>query len=230
MEEMILHSGRNLIRLVEREGKMVVEKRFHRPNLVQKIVYTFFQPTKAYRAFHHGEELIKRGFDTPRPISYLETRKCGFIDYCYYTCEKTSLPPIEELTDRDDWNKDLAHDFAHFVARLHEHGVLHHDLNDTNTLYLKEDDGYSFSVIDINRMTFFPMGKEIPLKICLDNLTRFTGRMDLFEFVVREYAKARQLDEESTTLLGIKIKAAHDRNWYRRKRFTGFLKSLFLKH
>lgn len=198
--------------------------------MVQKIVYTFFRTTKAYRAFHNGEELIKRGFDTPRPISFLETKKFGLIDYCYYTCEKTDLPPIEELTDRSDWNKELAHDFAHYVAKLHEKGVLHHDLNNTNTLYNKENNIYSFCVIDINRMTFYPLGKDIPLKKCLDNLTRFTGRMDLFEFVIRNYARARGLDEESVTKMGINIKTTHDKNWYRRKRFTHFFKSLFTKH
>ena len=255
-EGKVIFAGRNVIKLMEVDGENVVVKRFRRPGLLQKIVYTFFRKTKAYRAFHNGEELIKRGFVTPKPIRYIETRRYGLIDYCYYITSTDFNPPIEDLTDRDDWDHALSADFGRFVAQLHSKGILHHDLNDTNVrfalrqaqepsssglskpviptsvsdgVYLKEFKGpesFTFSLIDINRMSFYPLGKEIPLTVCLDNLTRFTGRYDLFEYVVREYAKARKLDEESTAALALKIKTRHDRNWYRRKRFTGYLKRL----
>ena len=237
-EGKVIFAGRNVIKLMELDGEEVVVKRFRRPNFIQKIIYTFFRKTKAYRAFHNGEELIKRDFITPNPIKYIETRRCGLIDYCYYITGTDFNPPIEDLTDRDDWNIVLATDFGRFVAQLHNKGILHHDLNDTNVRFIlrlaqkldsDSSDGsesFDFSLIDINRMTFYPLDKEIPLNICLDNLTRFTGRYDLFEYVVREYAKARGLDIESTVALALKIKTKHDRNWYRRKRFTGFLKRL----
>ena len=245
-EGRVIFAGRNVIKLMEMDGEKVVVKRFRRPNIMQKIVYTFFRKTKAYRAFHNGEELIRRGFATPKPIKYIETRRYGLIDYCYYITGTDFNPPIEDLTDRDDWDSAMAAAFGRFVAQLHSKGVLHHDLNDTNVrfiLRLAQEMGYegyessegserfTFSLIDINRMTFYPLDKEIPLRVCLDNLTRFTGRYDLFEYVVREYAKTRGLDIEATAALALKIKTKHDRNWRRRKRFTGFFKRLFgLRH
>lgn len=223
-----IHAGRNVIKLIDTEEGEIVVKRFRKPDFLQKIIYTFFRKTKAFRAYRNGNELIKRGFSTPQPISYIETKKCGFIDYCYYVCGIDNNPPIEDLTDRNDWDRELAADFAVFVAKLHSKGILHHDLNDTNVLYNKDKEGrFSFSLIDINRMRFYPLGKDVPLKECLDNLTRFTGRIDLFQYVVEQYAKERNLDIESTVKVGLKIKTVHDRNWYRRKRFTNKLKKLF---
>lgn len=214
-EGKVIFAGRNTIKLIEIDGRELVVKRFRRPNLIQKIVYTWFKKTKAYRSYNNAKELINRGFDTPKPVEYVETHRLGLVDYCYYVCERTDNPPIEDLTDRDDWSHELALAFAGYAAELHEKGVLHHDLNDTNVLY---DADFRFSLIDLNRMCFYPLGTELPLEVCLDNLTRFTGRMDLFEFVVREYAKVRGLDIEETTQRALAIKRRHDRNWYRRKR------------
>ena len=50
----VLFSGRNEIRLVNIDGEDVVVKRFKRPNLFQKIIYTFFRKNKAYKSYHNG--------------------------------------------------------------------------------------------------------------------------------------------------------------------------------
>lgn len=224
----VIFAGRNMIKKMVVDGESVIVKRFKRPNFIQKIIYTFFRKTKAYRAYHNGVELEKRGVNTPRAIEFVETRRWGLTDYCYYITGEMNYPPLEDWTDRDDWDEEVAREFAGFAAELHEKGVLHWDLNDTNVRVRKENNGrISFSVIDINRMEFYAEGKVIPVKICMDNLTRFTGRMDLFEFVVREYAKARGMDEKSTLSLGVEIKEKHDRAWRRRKRVTGWFKKLF---
>lgn len=254
-EGSVLYSGRNTIKLINIDGKDVVVKRFKKPSFFQKIVYTFFRKNKAYRSYYNAIALQGRGVDTPKPIKYIETKKCGLTDYCYYISEYLPLPPMEDWSDRDDWDKDLAVQFARFVAYLHTQGILHHDLNDTNVRYdpslldsletvhypLPIDEtsfsnrNYSlllkhvplFTLIDINRMDFYPTGTEVPFKKGLDNLTRFTGRMDLFEFVVREYARVLRLPIEETVEQAIRIKKKHDKNWVRRKRFTGFFKQLF---
>lgn len=78
----------------------------------------------------------------------------------------------------------MASDFARFVNRLHQKGIVDLDLNSSNIFYQIQDDGhYRFSPIDINRMKFYK--GYPPLKICVENLMSFTGRIDLFEFVIR---------------------------------------------
>jgi hypothetical protein len=76
---------------------------------------------------------------------------------------------------------------------------------------------YSFSVIDINRVRFFPKGKQISRKDCFDNLTRFISRMDLFEYIIRYYVQKRGWDCETAVKEAIAIKKLHDKQWQRRK-------------
>lgn len=54
------------------------------------------------------------------------------------------------------------------------------------------------------------------MKECVENLTRFTGRMDVFELVAREYVKVRGL-EESQVQNFMDGKAEHDWRWKKRK-------------
>ncbi|MDO5447314.1 MAG: lipopolysaccharide kinase InaA family protein [Prevotellaceae bacterium] len=211
----VIFNGRNTIKAFNVDGHEVVVKRFQRPNYVKKIIYTFFRKSKAYRSYFNAKELVKRGISTPAPIEYIETKRFGLLDYCYYVCERNDDPPIEDLIDRDDWNHELAAALAVFAAKLHQKGVLHKDFNDTNIRYDKD---FNFSLIDLNRMAIYPEGAEIPLNICLDNLTRFTGRIDLFEYVAREYAACRGLDVDATAKLALSIKNRHDKAWRIRKR------------
>ncbi|MBD9300354.1 MAG: hypothetical protein EGS41_10505 [Prevotella sp.] len=114
----------------------------------------------------------------------------------------------------------MAEDYAHFVARLHQKGVIDIDLNSGNVFYRLQDDGhYTFSLIDINRMIFYADTEYPPLAECMENLTRFTGRMDVFEYVAREYVKARGMDEGMVQRF-VETKKTHDRNWKRRKAIT----------
>ena len=112
----------------------------------------------------------------------------------------------------------MAGDFARFVNRLHQKGIIDIDLNSGNVLYQPQADGhYTFSLIDINRMKFYT--GYPPMKECVENLTRFTGRMDVFELVAREYVKARGM-EESQIQYFMDGKAEHDRRWKTRKSIT----------
>lgn len=215
-------SGRNTIKVfkVEWGGKVqeVCVKRFKRPNAAQKIAYTFFRTTKAQRAFENAHELIRRGFDTPEPMAYVRTTRCGLVDYCYYVSATDYSPPIkEQLNDPEEFSKEVADGFARFAARLHENGILDIDLNSTNVLYSMQSDGTChFSLIDINRMRFMPEGSKLPIGECMENLTRFTGRYDLFRYVAERYVECRNLPAETVEQL-VNVKKIHDEKWRRRK-------------
>lgn len=215
----VVYNKRNTIKMVSSPYRSIAIKRFKKANLFQSIVYSFFRKSKAERAFLNAHELLKRGISTPQPLQYLNVKKCGMFSQGYYVSEVTTDTPLKPLfNDAEEFDKELATHFARFAAILHQKGILHHDLNSTNTLYRIEADGtYRFSVIDINRMDFYDKNEEIPLDKCIDNLTRFTGRMDLFEFVVREYARTRKLNEEEFTRKAIFAKTKHDEQWKRRK-------------
>lgn len=228
VEGTLLYKGRNTIKRFDDGGVPYVVKRFRRPMFVQRVVYTFFRPGKARRAYHYGLRLKQLGFATPEIIAYLETRSGGLLDQSYYICRVDDAPPIcERLNDPEEFDRMMAADLARMLANLHQKGVLHGDFNSTNVLYRPQDDGhYAFSLIDNNRMRFC---KGVPsLADCMENMTRFTGRMDLFEFVAKEYVAARELPSSAVEQL-IAQKQRHDARWVRRKRFTGWLKKWFKK-
>lgn len=226
-EGYLLYSDRNVIRMFQHGDSDVVVKRFKRNGLVKKVIYTFFRKTKARRAYFNGVELLRRGISTPKPVAFMETYRHGLLRDCFYLCDVDNDTPIASAFDHDDWDRPLASAFGRFVALLQSRGVIDNDLNQTNVLFHGEEGNYHFSLIDINRMRFFPQGADILLHDRLENLTRFTGRYDLFEYVVREFALACGLDADKTAEEGLKIKTAHDQNRRRRKQFTGFFKKLF---
>ena len=223
----MLWDKRNKIKAFNVDGNVVVVKRFKQLNALQKLIYAL-RRHKALKAFANGMELRHRGFETPEPMACVELRCGPFLKDAFYLCGETSDQSVEARFDRPDWDRELATAFAHYAASLHEKGVLHNDLNDTNVLYAPlPDGGFRFAVIDINRMKFYPEGQRIPDHECIENLTRFTGRLDLFEHVIREYAKARGLDDEDWASKGVAQKRRHDRNWYRRKRLLHPMKKKY---
>lgn len=223
-EGKVLFTGRNSIKSYTLDPtdeilREVVVKRYKRPRFIQRLVYSFFRPTKAARAFRNAAELSRRGISTPCGIAYIEQKKYGIFTYGYFITSYNGAPPIaERLNDLPEFDRRLAADFAAFTAALHEKGILHHDLNSTNVRYHPCNDKYDFSVIDINRMKIYPAGTLPDRAACMENLTRFTGRMDLFEYVARCYIRARSWEENELDRM-LRVKRTHDRRWKRRKAF-----------
>lgn len=226
----VLYAKRNTIRRMTVGATAVVVKRFKRPHLAQALYYSTFGRSKARRAFLFGQELLRRGIDTPTPIAFVETKCCGILRQSYYICGEDNNLPIRTLLHRPEgFDRPLARAFAQFAATLHVKGVLHGDLNSTNTLYRQCDDGtYAFSVIDINRMKFYPADTLPPLDECLENLTRFTGDMQLFGIVAYFYADtmAQRFGIDRQTLIdkAVATKMRHDERWRKRKSFLKKLK------
>lgn len=219
----VVFRGRNFIKsfvvATAKEEVTVIVKRYKRPNIFQKIGYSFFRSTKACRAYENALELQRRGFSTPEPYGYIELREKGLIDYCYFISAVDDSHPIsEQLNDIQEFNHVLAADYALFVAQLHRQGIIDIDLNSGNVLYQPQADGsYTFSLIDINRMKFYT--GYPPLAECMENLTRFTGRMDVFEYVACKYVKIRGMGDDMMQRF-VDVKRVHDRNWKRRKAIT----------
>ena len=231
-------NGRNVLKVFEVVkghpvlGKVVV-KRFHARNIFQTIAYSTFTTSKAQRAFYNGLKLLECGLSTPEPIAYAEERNGGMLRYCYYLTAFTEAKSVRTALDVD-FNKPMAKSFAQFIAQLHQHGLVHHDLNFDNVLYQENQStlnskpstlNYHISVIDINRLTIHP-ANQLTLADCKDDFVRWTDRKDLLKYVVEEYAKARGLDLPSTLDEVMRLKAIHDRNWHRRKKLTHKLKHL----
>jgi tRNA A-37 threonylcarbamoyl transferase component Bud32 len=227
-EGTVLYSDRNTVKSFTSErGKLLVVKRFKKLSALQQCIYTFFRKNKAIRAFNNAAALRRRGISTPHEIACIEEYRCGLLRRTYFITEFTDARPIRErLIEPEQFDRELAAAFAEFVAELHRKQILHHDLNPTNVLYTPTEQGYQFSVIDINRVTFGNSKRPLPPKVCFENLTRFTGRMDLFDYVIQRYIAARRWNDDMR-IGALRIKARHDKAWRRRKSFLRRLKQGF---
>lgn len=223
-EGLSLYKGRNEVRLFNNGDMRLVVKRFKRHDAYKQVAYTFFRKNKARRAFENAGMIRARGFDTPVEIAYMEEVCCGLIKQVYYICEYTDMLPIRgELVEKEPYNAELAACYARFVAKMHAAGVLHRDLNSTNTLFRNDGTRYSFQVIDINRMTFYDGG--VPKAGRMENLTLLWRLTPVYMAVLRSYADASGWTEADIDR-AVEVKRRHDRRWDRRKQFTGMLKRL----
>ena len=194
----LVYDSRNRVARFIIDGKPMMVKRFKRVNAVQQVVYTFFRKTKAERAFLFAKEFLRRGIGTPQPVAYMEERHHGLFTTGYFV--SLEVPGTETsllLREVKDYPKDLAEAVARQVVLMHSKGILHGDLNLSNFLCTEDSPGhYHFTMIDTNRSHFCD---GMPTDdACLQNMVRLTHRRDLYEDLVRRYARQRGWAENHT--------------------------------
>ena len=74
----IVQDRRNTIKKFKVNGLEINVKRYRVPIFINRIAYTFFRKSKACRAYNNAFEVIKRGFETPESIAYIEEFKGGY--------------------------------------------------------------------------------------------------------------------------------------------------------
>ena len=60
-----IHKARNELKIIELDGIKTVVKSFKIPHLLNRIVYTFFRRSKAYKSYHNALRLQSLGISTP---------------------------------------------------------------------------------------------------------------------------------------------------------------------
>jgi serine/threonine protein kinase len=184
-----IYKSRNEIKVFEVNGVEINVKQYKVPIFINRIMSTFFRPTKAHRAYTYAFELLAKGFDTPQPIAYIHFTKAGLIHQCYFISLQSPYPRNMyefgkgPLTGRESVIRGL----AHYAARLHDAGIYHKDFSPGNILFQLTDDEVKFLLVDINRMQFGSVSIE---KGCA-NFARLWGSQEMFRLIAKEYAVAR---------------------------------------
>ncbi|HBN47057.1 MAG TPA: aminoglycoside phosphotransferase [Prevotella sp.] len=193
-----IYRDRNVIKVMTApDGTALNVKRYCVPKGPNRLVYSLgIRKPKGLRAFLYPQRLLPVGIDTPEPVAYIEERHTGLLGLSFFV----SLQCDYEHTLKDVGNAEegsyeaLAKALGQFTASMHDRHVMHRDYSPGNVLYHVDTEGhYHFSLVDINRMHFGPVGER---QGCL-NFIRLWGPKRFFELLVRAYAEARGLDADA---------------------------------
>ena len=192
----VIYSGRNTIKVFDVNGIKLNVKSFKKPIFVNQVAYSIFRKSKAKRSYLYAFMLKERGFHTPDPVSYMELKQYNLLKYSLYISVHEEFDGMMRELQHGvmQGREELIRQFALYTAQLHNKHVLHLDYSSGNILYKKRDNKYTFYLVDLNRMTF---DKPIDINTACFNFRRLWGSDEMISFFVKEYAKARNLDEET---------------------------------
>lgn len=181
---------RNVVKLFDVDGLRVVVKKFKKPNIVQRIAYTWFKPSKARRAYLFAGLLRHAGVLTPHEIACVECRRHGMLRDSYFAalcCDDLSVSDrlLSHATTAEQ-RTALCAAVGRFIADLHTKAILHGDLNISNIL-CRYDGAWLFTLIDTDRARF----RRLSTADCLDDLKRVSHDRDILLAIADHYAAAR---------------------------------------
>lgn len=186
--EILGDAERNVIKIVDLEGKKYTIKSFKIPNIINQVAYRFFRKSKAERSYMYANKLLDLGIKTPFPIAYEIRTNPLLFKKSFYVSELVNCDlTYRELTT--DFNipdhESILRAFTRFTYELHKNGVNFLDHSPGNTLIKRITEGYEFYLVDLNRMEFGEMDFETRIK----NFARLTIHESMIQIMSNEYAK-----------------------------------------
>lgn len=181
-----IYEGRNIVRVVEKDGIRFTIKYFKKIIFLNKFIYAHIRKSKAQRSYENSVKLVSRGVTSPEPIAWINCYSNSLLNRSYYISLFTDYSPLEEVFKQPaHQNSDLIRDFAHFSYTLHKKGIFHKDYNVTNVLFSRNNGAVDFSLIDNNRMKF---SKYSYIK-GIRNMRRLTVGSSHLGIIAQGYAK-----------------------------------------
>jgi len=190
----VIYSGRNELRCLHYQGRSYVVKSFHKPNLINRLVYGHFRPSKAERAFRNGLELLQAGVPNPLPIGYIEVRAGWLFDKSFLITERSECPYTwNDLFYQDiPYREQVVRAVGRFTAHMHQQGLALKDYSRGNILFRLEGDEVKLEVVDLNRMYH----GELDLQAACHNMERLPATPQMHRWMAEEYAPMRDFDVE----------------------------------
>ena len=191
----VIYKGRNEVQRIKCNGRQFVVKRYKALGLFKGVLYTFFQSSKAYRAYYNALKLNQMNISTPEQVAYSHVSKRGLIKDCYFVSVEDMGHSCVEVQNECECRDEIIEKLAAFFVKMHKCGFLHGDANLSNFLYAKkgETGEIEISTIDTNRSSF--ANGELSQKKCLQNFSRLSHDRGVVSLIVRAYARMRGWDE-----------------------------------
>ncbi|NRB58544.1 MAG: Kdo domain containing protein [Winogradskyella sp.] len=217
------NQDRNSLKLFDLNGMTLNVKSFRVPNAINKFVYRFFRKSKAQRSFEYAKKLMELGIGTPQPIAFYEYLKpFSFYKSYYISIQQECDLTYRELTKDFDYPKheEILRAFTRFTFQLHEREVHFLDHSPGNTLIKKENEGYTFFLVDLNRMEF----RALDFNERIKNFAKLTIHKSLVEVMSDEYAKCIGKDFDTVFSLMWRYTQEFQERYQRKRRLKKKLK------
>lgn len=197
--EIVDKGKRNEIKFFSVNGINYNVKSFKKPFFFNKIIYAIFRKSKAFRSFKFAQILLKRGINTPHPISSVEKYDMFGLSHSYYISQHLSFDfMFRDLVETKDF-PDLTNvllQFTNFCYKMHEEGIEFLDHSPGNTLIKKCSQGnYDFFLVDLNRMRFH---KQMSFDMRMKNLSKLVTSNEKIMIISQEYARLYNKSYEET--------------------------------
>ncbi len=187
-----IHQARNVLKIIPINGEDIVVKAFRIPNIINQFAYAYIRNSKANKSFHNASKLEELGLNTPAPIGFIEFYEGGLLKESFFLSKHYPYELTMANVRDDDLvdKKMILKAFGEFTYELHKKGVWHIDYSGGNILINRLEDGYEFSLVDINRMEF----KTINAYDGLENFNKLWLEEDDLKTLASSYAEVAKLD------------------------------------
>lgn len=220
-----LYDGtRNSIKNFDLDAQTICIKGFKKPNLFNKIIYTYFRKSKAARSFAYANLFLEKGIGTPEPIAYFEERDSIGLKNSFYVCEYIDCDlRFRELLDVKDevLRSTVLKKFTQFTFKIHENNINFKDHSAGNTLIKKNGDAYNFYLVDLNRTSF---DTEMSFEARMRNFSKLTSRKEIIEIMSQEYALLYQKNATEVFRLMWHYTQEFQHNFKRKRKWKQLLK------
>jgi serine/threonine protein kinase len=223
----IIHNERNIIKVFSLDnGLSISVKKFRKPRFLNRIVYTFFRKSKAFRSYYHTFRISEKGFDTAAAIACIEMKEGGLLSGSYFISEyrRHAREMREYYFGPLAGNESLIDAFAQYSAALHDAGIYHLDYSPGNILICdgSASGKYAFILVDVNRMKFMPVSPDRGCR----NFIRLFGNDDIYIRIGAIYSQSRKkvFSEAEAVRLILKYKNRFLRKKARKERLKSFFK------
>ena len=216
-----IHKARNELKIITLEEIECVVKAFKVPNAINQFAYAYLRRSKAYKSYHNAITLQELEVNTPEPIGYIEFYRFGLLKESFFI-SKALQYDFTMAHVRDDNPEDktaILKAFADFTYEVHRKGVWHVDYSGGNILINHREDGYRFSLVDINRMEF----KTINGYEGLENFNKMWFDESSLTIIAERYAEQADLDKTEAVKAILSHDAALRAHVLRRRKFKKLL-------
>jgi len=218
----IIHEARNVLKVIPLHGVDTVVKAFRIPNAINQFAYAYIRKSKAYKSYFNALKLEELAINTPSPIGFIEFYRNGFFKESYYLSKHYpyDFTMRHVIVEKPKDQAEILIAFTKFTYNLHQKGVWHVDYSPGNILISRKDNGYDFSLVDINRMEF----KTISNYDGLENFNKLWANEEELSYIATEYSKLANLDKQKAISEIIMQDKQLKEHVLRRRKFKAFFK------